>query len=61
MLKDQSANNKFIFYEVYKNTQAVDIHKKTPHYKLWTDFKESGGVVSSVSSKNDALSFSDEY
>lgn len=53
VLKDQSASNKFWFYEVYENTDAVDFHKTQAHYQSWADFKESGGTVSSVSHKAD--------
>ena len=31
---------------MYKDAAAVDVHKATPHFKVWSDFKESGGVVS---------------
>lgn len=41
--------NKFIFYEVYDDKDAVVFHKAQPHFDLWTQFKASGGVVSSVS------------
>jgi quinol monooxygenase YgiN len=38
--------NNFVFYEVYRDQAAVDFHKSTPHFKGWSDFNESGGVVS---------------
>ena len=53
VLRDQSNENKFWFYEVYENTAAVDFHKTQAHYQAWADFKESGGTVSSVSHKAD--------
>jgi len=53
VLRSQDDPNKFFFYEVYKNTDAVVFHKAQPHFALWTDFKASGGVVSSVSKKAD--------
>ncbi|CAB9509391.1 (4S)-4-hydroxy-5-phosphonooxypentane-2,3-dione isomerase [Seminavis robusta] len=53
VLRDQEAPNKFIFYELYKDPAAVDFHKTQPHYAAWAKFKESGGVISSVSKKND--------
>lgn len=39
--------------QVYVDADAIAVHKAQPHFKLWTDFKESGGVVSSVSTKCD--------
>lgn len=53
VLRDQSNSNKFWFYEVYENKEAVEFHKTQSHYQGWADFKESGGVVSSVSHKAD--------
>jgi len=53
VLRDQSQKNKFWFYEVYENIEAVDHHKKTSHYQSWADFKEKGGTVSSISHKAD--------
>lgn len=57
VLRDASAPNKFIFYEVYKDTAAIDFHKATPHFALWSKFKESGGVISQHVSKADAIFF----
>jgi autoinducer 2-degrading protein len=54
VLRVQEAPNKFFFYEVYTSVAAIDHHKKQPHYIQWTDFKESGGTISSVSFKTDA-------
>lgn len=55
VVQNMEQKNKFMFYEVYKDTEAVDFHKKQPHFKLWTDFKESGGVIKSVSHKCDGI------
>lgn len=33
-------------YEVYESAEAVDLHRQTDHYAVWTAFKDSGGVVS---------------
>ena len=33
-------------YEVYVSAEAVEVHKATEHYQVWTAFKDSGGVVS---------------
>jgi autoinducer 2-degrading protein len=37
--------NKFVFYEVYRDDEAVKFHKAAPHFALWRQFKESGGVL----------------
>lgn len=55
VLQDREDPNKFVFYEVYESIDAIDYHKSQDHYKGWADFKESGGVVSSVSMKLDGL------
>lgn len=55
VLQAQDEPNKFIFYEMYKDTAAVDFHKTQPHYAKWATFKESGGTVTSVSHKMDGL------
>lgn len=44
--RDATDPNKFYFYEVYVDADAIERHKLTPHFKAWTDFRESGGVVS---------------
>lgn len=59
VIQSQEDSNKFIFYEVYKDVEAVKFHKEQPHFALWTNFKESGGVVSSVSHKMDGIFMSD--
>ena len=53
VLRDQSKETKFWFYEVYESSEAVNFHKTQEHYQSWADFKESGGTVSSVSHKAD--------
>ena len=47
----RASDTRFFFYEAYVNQAAVDEHKAQAHFKLWSDFKASGGVVSSVSNK----------
>mmetsp|Transcript_3527 Transcript_3527/g.5215 ORF Transcript_3527/g.5215 Transcript_3527/m.5215 type:complete len:140 (-) Transcript_3527:282-701(-) len=59
VVQSQEDPNKFIFYEVYKDLDAVVFHKEQPHFALWTNFKGSGGVVSSVSHKMDGIFMSD--
>lgn len=46
VLKDESAENKFVFLEGYIDEAAFAAHRETPHFKAWSDFKESGGVIS---------------
>lgn len=46
VLKDTSAENKFFLYEAYVDSDAAGLHKETQHFKLWADFKASGGVLS---------------
>eukprot|EP00542_Grammatophora_oceanica_P017450 CAMPEP_0194029916 /NCGR_PEP_ID=MMETSP0009_2-20130614/3546_1 /TAXON_ID=210454 /ORGANISM="Grammatophora oceanica, Strain CCMP 410" /LENGTH=100 /DNA_ID=CAMNT_0038669739 /DNA_START=168 /DNA_END=470 /DNA_ORIENTATION=+ len=53
VLRSQDAQNKFFFYELYKDASAIDHHKAQPHYNLWADFKASGGTIASTSYKTD--------
>ena len=39
LLKDSEAANTWHFYEIYKNDEAMAVHKTLPHYKAWADFK----------------------
>lgn len=55
VIQDQSNPNKFFFYEVYTDLEAVNFHKAQPHFALWGDFKKSGGVVKSLSYKCDGI------
>eukprot|EP00587_Corethron_hystrix_P011605 CAMPEP_0113313272 /NCGR_PEP_ID=MMETSP0010_2-20120614/9763_1 /TAXON_ID=216773 ORGANISM="Corethron hystrix, Strain 308" /NCGR_SAMPLE_ID=MMETSP0010_2 /ASSEMBLY_ACC=CAM_ASM_000155 /LENGTH=109 /DNA_ID=CAMNT_0000169253 /DNA_START=190 /DNA_END=519 /DNA_ORIENTATION=+ /assembly_acc=CAM_ASM_000155 len=55
VLRSKEDPNKFYFYELYKDDEAVAFHKDQPHFALWTDFKASGGVVKSVSHKADGI------
>ncbi len=57
LLRDQQQSNKFIFYEVYKDSDALEFHKTTDHYKAWSDFKAEGGVLSQVAMKCDGIDF----
>mmetsp|Transcript_16187 Transcript_16187/g.28589 ORF Transcript_16187/g.28589 Transcript_16187/m.28589 type:complete len:148 (-) Transcript_16187:240-683(-) len=59
VLKDKESDNKFTFYETYKDQAAVDFHKATPHFKLWSDFKATGAVLSQSVIKADAIFYSD--
>lgn len=55
VLRTQDDPNKFIFFEVYESVDAINSHKTQPHYLQYAEFKESGGMVSSVSSRADGL------
>ena len=35
ILQNSEDLNKFHLYEVYKNEEALDAHRETPHYKNW--------------------------
>ena len=37
-LLDQGSG-KYSFYEIYKDADAMALHKTLPHYKGWADFK----------------------
>ena len=57
VVKHTDSSNKFTFYEVYKDEAAVEFHRNTPHFKLWADFKASGGVLSQAVVKADGISY----
>lgn len=37
ILQDELVPGKFILYEAYASTQAVNAHKEMPHYFTWRD------------------------
>lgn len=55
VLRSKEKANTYVFYEIYTDENAVAVHKATPHFALWTDFKSSGGVVSQAVEKCDGL------
>lgn len=55
VLRDQTNPNKFVFYEVYVDADAAARHREYDHFKVWTDFKASGGVLSQTAVKADAF------
>mmetsp|Transcript_4961 Transcript_4961/g.7514 ORF Transcript_4961/g.7514 Transcript_4961/m.7514 type:complete len:172 (-) Transcript_4961:156-671(-) len=59
VLRDLESSNKFTFYEVYKDNDAVAYHKSTDHFKLWTDFKATGAVKSQSVIKAEALFYTE--
>ena len=46
----KASDTRFLFYETYKDSDAVAEHKAQPYFAKWTQFKESGGCTS-VSTK----------
>merc|ERR1712031_71137 len=58
LLQVKDATNKFVFYETYKDAAALDVHKTTPHYAAWGEFKKiEGSVISQTAVKYDAINF----
>eukprot|EP00619_Florenciella_sp_RCC1007_P013540 CAMPEP_0205920810 /NCGR_PEP_ID=MMETSP1325-20131115/11792_1 /ASSEMBLY_ACC=CAM_ASM_000708 /TAXON_ID=236786 /ORGANISM="Florenciella sp., Strain RCC1007" /LENGTH=164 /DNA_ID=CAMNT_0053288539 /DNA_START=38 /DNA_END=530 /DNA_ORIENTATION=- len=57
VLKVQGTSNKFMFYEMYVDSDAVAFHKEQPHYKAWSSFKKEGGVLSQEVVKADSSSY----
>jgi (4S)-4-hydroxy-5-phosphonooxypentane-2,3-dione isomerase len=35
MLQSQADPGQFLLYEVFASPEAVDAHRKTPHYQIW--------------------------
>lgn len=46
VLRDHTDPNKYVFYEVYRDDEAIAAHKETPHYASWVELNNSGGVLS---------------
>ena len=59
VIQDQEQSNKFFFYEIYTDLDAVKYHMAQPYFDAWTKFNESGGVISSVINKCDGLFMTD--
>ena len=57
VLQDKAQDNKFVFYEVYINAEAIEYHKSCSHYAAWTNFKKTGGVLSQTVGKHNGVSF----
>ena len=51
----QGTTNEFYFLEFYEDKDAIEIHKKSPHFRVWDDFKSSGGVESLDLTRADVL------
>ena len=43
--------------KAYTGPEALNFHKTTPHFKLWSDFKASGGVISQSAVVFDGIIF----
>eukprot|EP00928_Gymnodinium_smaydae_P046808 TRINITY_DN311_c4_g1_i1.p1 TRINITY_DN311_c4_g1~~TRINITY_DN311_c4_g1_i1.p1 ORF type:complete len:266 (+),score=57.55 TRINITY_DN311_c4_g1_i1:50-799(+) len=56
LLRDRENPNRFYFYEAYSNDDAAAVHKTTAHYKMWADFKASGGVADQSVAKVESAS-----
>ena len=39
------------FYEIYKDNDAMAVHKTLPHYKAWADFKARSAASFSLPSR----------
>jgi len=37
VLHDNKESNKYVLYEVYRDSDAAAAHKETEHYKKWSD------------------------
>ena len=59
LLQDEEDANKFYLYSVYKSSAGLDQHRTTPHYKAWSDFRASGGVVNQQATKAFAVEWTD--
>lgn len=58
-LEDTSKLNSYVFYEVYKDADALAFHKAQPHYQAYADFKDSGGVIKRGATVTKTLDFQD--
>src|SRR5512134_381269 len=41
VLQDAQDDNVYYFYEVYRDQQALDAHRETPHFKAWLAVRDS--------------------
>ena len=37
VIRDRTDPNVYIFYEVYEDEAALDEHRKTPHFGVWSE------------------------
>mmetsp|Transcript_19730 Transcript_19730/g.35101 ORF Transcript_19730/g.35101 Transcript_19730/m.35101 type:complete len:119 (-) Transcript_19730:68-424(-) len=44
LFRDKENENKFVFLEVYKDAEAITVHRAMPHFAKWGEFKKTGGV-----------------
>jgi autoinducer 2-degrading protein len=65
LLQHDDNPNKFTFYEVWKDQDAIKFHKEQDHYKAWADMRGplqdngryEGGVISQMVVKTRAVDF----
>ena len=57
LLHDPENPNKFVFYEAYEDVDAFELHKKTPHYQAWANFKSKGHIINQSVMKLDGIDF----
>jgi len=57
LLRDKENPNKWVFFEVYQDAEAIAFHREQPHYKAWADFKAEGGVLSQEVLKMEGFDF----
>ncbi len=37
VIQDREDPNRFYFYEIYRNDEALEAHRQTPHFKLYAE------------------------
>lgn len=57
VLQVRDKPNNYIFYEAYRDEEALLAHRNFPHFQPWNAFKESGGVVSASKVLADGVYF----
>lgn len=51
ILQDEKENHKFTLVETYKNDEAIEDHKKTPHFLKWRETVQDMMLIQRTSSK----------
>ena len=44
VFSDKTDPHRFYLFKCFEDKKWFEHHKTTPHYKVWDDFKQSGGV-----------------
>lgn len=55
ILRDEKEPHKFTLVETYKNDEAIEFHKTTPHFLEWRSTVQEMMLVPRTSSKYDYL------